>query len=171
MSDLCQDRRQEARRTISMADGYVYLMCSILEALDPSSSFSSGSGAQVKKTELYGDVARRLSDLAIPKRFKPWTWRYIQSVSVGKIKPSKDLLDAMQRLGAMLDGMPTVIMDARPIIIYGDPERIKAGSLILGSSRQCANPACKIWFIPVVPNQIYHHETCAKICRRNRKRY
>jgi hypothetical protein len=135
-------------------------MRSIIEALDPSSSFTAGSGPLIKKTELYQDVASRLSNLAIPKRFKAWTWRYIQSVSNGKIKPSKDLIDAMQRLGAILDGMPPIIGNASPITIYGDPSRIKAGSLVLGSSRQCANPGCKVWFIPITHNQIYHVKSC-----------
>ena len=49
-------------------------------------------------------VADRLSTLA--NKQPGWKWRYLRNVLNGKLEASKTMLDAMMRLGAVIDSTP-----------------------------------------------------------------
>jgi hypothetical protein len=102
---------------------------------------------------LYGEIATRLSKTA--SRPQPWTWRYIQSVARGTIDASAELSRAVQILAAEIDGQPATISQARAVQVIANPDRVQAGALIMGESKQCKHPPCMIVFVPTVPWQEY----------------
>lgn len=102
-------------------------------------------------------IADRLSVVA--RKARPWTWRYVQSVLAGSIEPSPVFADAVNGLGASLDGIPLEVATSHRVQITAVGQ-VKPGSLVLADSRPCANPACPIEFVPRTPNQKYHNTTC-----------
>lgn len=111
------------------------------------------------------DVADRLGQMV----GKPWGWRYIHNVLHGKINASKELQDAIIRLGASIDGMPEILAKSRPVqcLAIGD---VRPGALILADSRRCGYPPCGIWFVPTAKHQRYHSIECKRAWERHVKR-
>jgi len=111
------------------------------------------------KKVAYENMATRLSWLRVlpnnNKTIKKWTWRYIQSVYRGTIQPSPALVQAIETLAAELDGTPAQYSNAKEIKLFADPARIQAGSLILGTSKECAKATCILTFVPTVPWGLY----------------
>ena len=107
-------------------------------------------------------IADRLTEVA--GKEKGWTWRYLRSVLSGTVEPSAKLVDAMMRLGALVDGAPkeSVMGERVTVLALG---QVEAGAVVLASSKRCANPACKVVFVPVVPWQKCHSKSCAKAVR------
>lgn len=93
-------------------------------------------------------MALELSSIA--GKSPPWSFRYLLSVLKpnGKVAASKKLLDAMQALALHLDDIPLAIASSKPVQVLARPEAVRPGSVILGSSRPCINPYCKIHFVP-----------------------
>lgn len=88
-------------------------------------------------------------------RTEPWSWRYPQGVVKGTIQPSKDFGRAVMALGAAIDGTPAALADVVRVDTYAPPGRVQPGAVILGTSRVCANPGCKVVFVPNVPWRKY----------------
>lgn len=108
-------------------------------------------------------IADRLSDLA--KKEPGWGWRYLRNVLNRKIEPSRKLRDAMMRLGAVIDSTPEDLARSERVTVQA-VGAVRAGALVLADSRPCANPGCRIEFVPRTPNQVCHCAACAKIYRR-----
>jgi hypothetical protein len=113
--------------------------------------------------ELQG-IADKLSQVA-KKTTRPWTWRYLRSVLNETVEPSQLLVDTMMKLGALVDGAPqeTVIGERVQILALG---KVVPGAVVLGDSKRCGNPACKVEFVPKVPWQKCHSLECAKTVRK-----
>lgn len=108
------------------------------------------------------DIANRLSQIA--NRSDPWTWRYVHNVA-GKINASREMMDAILRLGAILDGAPESLAMGKPVqcIAIG---QVAAGALILADSRRCHNLQCGLQFVPTAHNQRYHSRACKRAWER-----
>jgi hypothetical protein len=102
---------------------------------------------------VYSDLARRLSSVA--RKFPAWSWRYVQSVHKGSVEPSEKFARAVELLTAESDGLPAFIAETEPIVVYARPGAVRANAVVIGESRACANPTCKIHFVPRVPWQKY----------------
>src|SRR5574343_1208886 len=72
----------------------------------------------------------------------PWGWRYIQSVAHGTLEPSRKFMAAVQLLASEMDGLPAFIAETEPVTVHARPETVQKNSIVLGSSRICANPGC-----------------------------
>lgn len=109
-------------------------------------------------------IADRLSAVA-RKDKRPWTWRYLRSVLSGTVEPSQLLVDTMLKLGALVDGAPveTVTGERVTVLALG---KVAAGAVILADSKRCANPACRVEFVPRVPWQKCHSGECARAVRK-----
>lgn len=111
------------------------------------------------------DIAVRLSALA--HKDPAWSWRYLRNVLNGKLDASKPLLDAIMRLGALIDGTPEVVAKSTAVSVMAIG-KVAPGALILGDSRRCANPGCRMEFVPRVPWQQCHSAECARVWRQVR---
>lgn len=105
-----------------------------------------------KKTELYLDVAIRLSKVA--RKSPAWKEDYIQAVANGK-KPSKKLAHAVEVLAAQVDGTPPVIADSEAVTVYARRGAVQPGALIEGESQPCHYAPCTAHFVPTHPRMIY----------------
>lgn len=112
------------------------------------------------------DMANRLSKIV--KHEPAWGWRYLRNVLNRKIGASRKLVDAMLRLGAMLDSTPMELATSERVSIQA-AGHVRPGALVLADSRPCANPGCRIEFVPRTPNQQYHSTTCRMKHRRGGK--
>lgn len=104
---------------------------------------------EIGKVEFWELMAMKLST-AIHHE-PPWTWRYVQGVYKGSLDPSREFGRAVEILGAMVDDVPQVVADTEQVSVYAKPGTIKAGAIVMGESKMCANPSCKVFFVPNVP--------------------
>lgn len=95
-----------------------------------------------------------------------WTWRYVQGVAARTIKPSPLFGSAVYALGAALDDVPAPLAYVQQIGVLARPGEVLEGSLILGTSKKCEFPGCRVWFVPNVPWRKY----CPEHDRRNGSR-
>lgn len=102
-------------------------------------------------------IADRLAALARHER--GWGWRYLRNVLNGKIEPSGKLVDAIMRMGAVIDETPVELAQSRAVTVRALGS-VRAGALVLGDSRRCANPKCGIEFVSRHPRQKYHAARC-----------
>ncbi|MBE3040482.1 MAG: hypothetical protein IMZ62_16925 [Chloroflexi bacterium] len=114
-------------------------------------------------TEDLQGVANRLSQLA--NHEPAWSWRYLRQVLNAKLEPSRKLVDAMLRLGAVIDNTPEDLARTQRVTVQAIG-RVRPGALVLADSKSCANLGCRIEFVPRTPNQVCHSAGCAKIYRR-----
>ena len=105
------------------------------------------------KTELYRDVAARLSKIA--GKIPAWKEDYIQSVATGHQTASKKFAHAVDVLAAEFDGTPAVVADTEPIVVYAKPGTVHPGALLIGESLPCAYPPCSAHFVKTHPMQKY----------------
>lgn len=108
------------------------------------------------------EIAIRLSEVA--GQDPPWTYRYLKGVLSGNLKAGAPLMDAINRLGALIDGSPKELALSTPVNVLA-LGKVKPGALILADSRRCGNPGCKIEFVPRHPKQIYHEPECGRVWR------
>lgn len=108
----------------------------------------------------YTMVANELSR-AVGKE-PSWTWRYVQGVAAGTIQPSQLFGSAVFALGATLDDVPAPLAYTQQIQVLARPGEVIDGSLVLGKSRLCARPGCRVWFVPNVPWRKYCSKECGK---------
>lgn len=127
---------------------------------------ASGHDPYLDGSKMLTEMALRLSDVA--RKDPPWTYRYLRGVLSGNLQASPLLMDAIMRLGALIDGThPDMARSTQTVVMALGV--VKPGALILADSRRCANPGCKIEFVPKVPWQACHSSECAKAWRRVRK--
>lgn len=108
-------------------------------------------------------LAVRLSEIA--SKEPAWGWRYMWNVLTGKIEPSKKLADAIYSLATIERSTQSVMQNARPVQVYVLNE-VTPGSLVFGSSRVCANPACAVTFISDIWNKRCCSRDCSKAARK-----
>jgi hypothetical protein len=112
------------------------------------------------------EIAYKLSRVAGEKKTaRPWTWRYLRSVLNETVEPSQLLVDTMLKLGALVDGAPkeAVLGERVQVLALG---KVSAGAVVLGDSKRCGNPGCRVEFVPKVPWQKCHSAECAAARRR-----
>ena len=106
------------------------------------------------------EIADTLSELAgLPK---PWGWKYVANVLHGKLHASKRMMDAILRLGAIIDGVEAAKYHRVSVLSLHE---IPNDTLITSKPIRCAG--CKAWFIPRSWNHKYHSFEC----RKNRGKY
>jgi hypothetical protein len=105
------------------------------------------SRPDIGKVEFWELLAIKLS-MAM-NRNEPWTWRYVQGVYRGTILPSRDFSKAVERLGALIDGVHELSVKTEVINVHVLPSTITPGSFVMGKSKIC--PKCTIGFVPNVP--------------------
>jgi hypothetical protein len=100
-------------------------------------------------------IAKKLADTAGEK----WGWRYVHNVLRGSVQPGRKFTAAIMALGAQLDGIPVLLSQARPmnLFVVGN---VKPGSVVLADSRDCANPRCRVSFIPKSHFQTHCNPAC-----------
>ena len=111
-------------------------------------------------------VADRLA--ALVRHEKGWGWRYLRNVLNRKIEPGKKLVDAMLRLGAVLDDTPLELAQSHTVTIQA-LGNVRPGALVLADSRLCDYPACGIEFVPRMPWQRFHSARCRELNRKGGK--
>jgi hypothetical protein len=126
---------------------------------------ASGHDPYLDGSTVLTEIALRLSDVA--RKDPPWTYRYLRGVLTGNLQASAKLVDAMMRLGALIDGAPEDLAASTKVSVLAIG-KVSPGALILGDSRRCANPGCMIEFVPRVPWQACHSAECARAWRRVR---
>lgn len=136
-----------------------------LHAAEMLSELITGMGhdpATIRVDDLQG-IADRLSTLA--GHTPAWGWRYLRNVLSHKINASRALVDAIMRLGALVDGAPKDIAQAQRVTVNA-LGHVKPGALILADSRPCI---CGVEFVPRTWNQKHHTKECGKLERQNKK--
>lgn len=113
--------------------------------------------SKIGKVEFYQLIADKLGALV----GEVWTWRYVQGVERGSIRPSGKMSEAIRRMGEVIDGRTANLTGLVPISVLAR-EGVRPGSVVLGSSRVCANPGCGVMFVPDHPRRRY----CSPECRR-----
>jgi hypothetical protein len=108
-------------------------------------------------------IAERLSFMA--RKETAWGWRYLRNVLNGKIEPSRRLMDAIMRLGAVIDETPVELAQSERVVVQALGQ-VRPGALVLADSRSCANPSCGIEFVPRHPRQVYHSVRCRILNRK-----
>lgn len=104
-------------------------------------------------------VAGKLSVVA--GKSPEWGWRYLRNILNGKLEASRQIAQAIMALGAVVDGTHPLMAASHPVQVFARGD-VKSGAIVLASSRRCANPACPIEFVPVVPRQRF----CCVECRK-----
>jgi hypothetical protein len=124
-----------------------------------------GHDAALIHTEDLQAIADRLSVLA--SKEPGWGWRYLRNVLNGKLEPSAKLAEAVMRLGATIDGTPDELVKSERVSIQAIGH-VRPGALVLADSRPCANPGCRVEFVPRVPWQKCHSQACSAAWRKMR---
>ncbi len=104
------------------------------------------------------------------KKEPVWTWRYVQGVHAGSIGPSKLFASAVNAVGAVLDEVPAALSYTVEVRVLAPPGLVQAGSLVLGSSRACARPGCRVIFVPNVPWRKYCSSECCVLANNDEAR-
>lgn len=107
------------------------------------------------------DLQRIADRLAALARHEGWGWRYLRNVLNRKVKASRKLMDAMMRLGAVIDDTPVELAQSERVAVQALGQ-VRPGALVLADSRPCANPLCGVEFVPRHPRQVYHAVRCRK---------
>jgi hypothetical protein len=110
-------------------------------------------------------VSEKLSQAA--GKSPPWGWRYLHNILNRKIEASEKMTRAIMILGAISDGVTMTQAKGRPVQVLAVGE-IKSGSVVFGSSRICANPACALSFVSDIWNKGACSPECSKIARKLR---
>ena len=148
------ETQKQIKAAVMDVDG-AKLLSDLLLALDHDPSLISVAELQ--------RVADRLA--ALVHHEPGWGWRYLRNVLNRKIEPGKKLVDAMFRLGAVLDDTPLELAQSHTVTIQA-LGNVRPGALILADSKLCQNPACSIEFVPRHPRQKFHSARCRELNRR-----
>jgi hypothetical protein len=104
-------------------------------------------------------LGERLSMIARLPQGKIWGRSYMHAVLHGTLNASPALVEAIQALGAITDGMRQEMALARHVSVLAMGE-IRPGSLVLANSQKCIG--CGMDFVPRVPWQKRHARNCGK---------
>ena len=125
-----------------------------------------GQNGQFSYSQLR-EIGRKLALLT--KRKKPYTPQYLTNIlneNYGDYK-SAVLTQAIMSMAVALDGRnPLSITHTKKVELFTQNGTVKPNSIILGKSKTCANPGCKISFVPRVPNANACSPDCAKQVRK-----
>lgn len=110
-------------------------------------------------------LAQKLS--AVVRREKAWSWRYVQGVHAGSLGPSKVFGEAVQALGAALDGAPIGAAWTEAVRVFAPPGMVREGAVVLMPARPCRGPGCKLW---IVGRAAYCSNECRRKARQIRRR-
>lgn len=111
------------------------------------------AGIEAGKVAFWVAFAKKLSDAV--GRDQPWSWQYIRGVYKKQLPPGNELSKAIQVLGALIDSVPPIIAHTETIPILAKPGQVRPDSIVITSSRICAQPGCSIWFVPNSPRRKY----------------
>jgi hypothetical protein len=103
-------------------------------------------------------IAAELSEMV--GKSPAWGWRYLQGVLNAKENASPRLTQAIYAWGAILDGRPAILTNTEEATVFAQPGRLHPGAVVLAASKRCANPKCRVAFVPVVPWQHYCQPDC-----------
>jgi hypothetical protein len=88
-------------------------------------------------------------------RAQPFSYRYLRSVLYGNYQPGKPLKNAIDIAGAVLDGLPLTMAEAKKISVYAPPGLDAENAYLVMGARICANKKCFNRFIPNHPSRMY----------------
>ena len=107
-------------------------------------------------------------------RKKPYPPQYLVNVTnnnYGVGYNSKKLRAALEFIAAGIDGRNKLsVSHTESVVVYAEPENVKEGSIVYGSSRVCANPTCKVSFVPRIYNQAACSPDCSKELRKIKRK-
>lgn len=139
----------------------------VQNSLELITEYFGGVPVEAGKVEFWEMVAYKLS--RIVGKDPAWSWRYPQGVMVGTVEPSKKFVSAVYALGAALDEVPTVLAYTVQVRVFAKPGKVEDGAVILGESKPCGNPACKVMLVPNVPWRVYCSSECEKQAKKLKK--
>lgn len=113
-------------------------------------------------------LAKKLS--RIVSKDPAWSWRYPQGVAAGTIAPGRLFGKAVYALGAALDEVPQVVAYTVQVSVFAKPGAVEAGSVILGHSKPCKRPGCRVRIVPNVPWREYCSDECRRMDEKERAR-
>lgn len=113
------------------------------------------------------ELAQRLSEIA--GRTKAWGWKYLRNVQHRTQQASAQLMDAILRAGALLDGLPADLARGSQVTVIARGT-VRPGAIILADSQPCGYPACGRHFVPAHPRQKYHSTDCRTANKEWRKK-
>ena len=110
-------------------------------------------------------IAAKLSEVA--RRKKPWGRDIITAVKNGRLQAGREFTSAVMALLREKRGEPVPLTRGTPVqvLAVGD---IHPGSIVFGSSRVCANPACGVTFVTDIWNKRCCCPDCSKAARKAR---
>ena len=108
-------------------------------------------------------IAAKLSEVA--RRKKPWGRDIITAVKNGRLQAGREFTSAVMALLREKRGEPVPLTRGTPVqvLAVGD---IHPGSIVFGSSRVCANPACGVTFV----SDIWNKRCCCRDCSRTARK-
>ena len=109
----------------------------------------SSPAADVDKVEFWTLIAGKLS--RVVDHQPPWTWRYPQGVLKGTINPSRKFAQAVNVLGAAIDDVPVALASTTSVQVFAVTGTVRPGSVVMGASKNCDTPGCRVVFVPNVP--------------------
>lgn len=96
---------------------------------------------------------------------QPFSRQYVYRLKVGQDAITEEIAQALQVLGAMLDGVNELQARARYVRVLAI-HPMPGDVIVLGAARGCALAGCRIQFVPASPAQRY----CSAECRREADR-
>lgn len=122
--------------------------------------------------ESLSKFGRRLGRAVDPSGKTKYSRQYISALEHDKAgyRITEKIEGAIWSMKERAYGVPEGIGGAETVSILAAPGTVKPGSLVLASSQPCKYHACRVWFVPRVPWQVYHARDCARAARRERAR-
>lgn len=139
-------------------------LSAIFEAKGRTDGFDPKTGRHLVSRRDMALTAEELSRLA--GKTPAWSPRALQSVYSGTNEPGKKMLAAILALGAAMDGISPAVANSVEIKVFANPDKVRAGSVVLGESRACFRPGCGVHFVPNVPWRKFCSEACRRECSR-----
>lgn len=109
----------------------------------------------------FGATLARTIDVEKPA----YSRQYVYRLKVGQDPITAEIAQALQVLGAMLDGVNELQARAQYVRVLAI-HLLPGDVIVLGAARGCALAGCRIQFVPASPAQRY----CSQECRREADR-
>lgn len=121
---------------------------------------------EVGSVAVYEEAARKLWRAAGLLKGKGladgWTWRYVQGVERGSVRPGVAFQRAVALLGEEMDGRAAGLTGLVEVRVLAREGSLMEGTVVLGKARVCARPGCVVRFVGRSPRQVF----CSVECRR-----